>query len=237
MNTNLSKLMTTTFLAWTFIFQSVAFAMKPVEVSNASSMAKMKTDKMAKKMGNRYDNMSDKRKLRLLKRSERKLKRNLKKLNKISDVKFYSKTKSILKSIKTKAKKANAKKMDLSSEEKEVLGDIAELKKLQNSIEVNENAVIDRVKFSDELHNSLRVLQDEIYNLTKTTKRAPANIQASDALIGGILAALVVGAFFSTVALWILVGLVGFVIVAIGLGFLILRAAAGDIFGNIVGQV
>jgi hypothetical protein len=233
MNSKLVKLMTTTFLAWTFIFQSVAFAMKPIEVSNASSNAKLKTQKIAKEMGARYESLSDKRKLRLLKRSERKLTRNLKKLNKMSDRKFYSNTKKLLSSSKNKMNKSEAKKIKLSSEEKEVLGNLSEL----NNLKVNENAVIDRVKFNDELTNSLRALQDEIYNLTKMTKRTPASIQTSDAIIGGVLAALVVGAFFSSVALWILVGLVGFVVVGIGLGFLILRAAAGDIFGNIVGQV
>ena len=86
MKSKILKLLTTTFLAWTFIFQSVAFAMKPIEVSSTSGEAKLKAQKLTKQMGQRYSNLSDTRKLRLLKRSERKLRRNLKKLNKLSDL-------------------------------------------------------------------------------------------------------------------------------------------------------
>ena len=218
-----TKSLTTIFLAWTFIFQSVAFAVDPTKVSQASEQNRIKIQKVTNKIQARFSKLSDKRKLKFLKRTQRKLKRNIKKLEKMSDRKFSQKL-----ARKTKiAPQSETNASTLSSEEAEIFQDLAQV---AVDIDNTQSISIERFQMISGAQEAINEIKAEIENLTyKVTQnlnknsRKPASLSSKtwNKISYAVLIGLAVGSFFTPIALYILLGIVGAVLVVIGLLFIV----------------
>jgi hypothetical protein len=214
------KVLATVFMAWTFIFQNVAFAMKPIEVSAQADINKLKAQKITDTISRRYNNLSDTRKLRLLKRTERRLTKATRKLDRMSNRKFQSKLSKMMND-----KNSDQKTVKIDAEESEILSG------LNSKVQIA-TVAIDKFLFTQKIEDSLFAVRGEMDALKNGEKK----INGTKVLIYGIIAGLVVLSFFSTAALVALGLLVFMASVVFGLLILIGYAFA-DALGNIVGQV
>ncbi len=194
--------------------------MKPIEVSSQSDLNKLKSQKIIDKISKNYNELSVSKKLRLLKRTERRLSKGVRKLDRMSETKFQKKFHSMLEN-----KKATNKVTELDSEE------CAILKGIDTNTNMG-NVSADKFLFTQKIEESIFSIREEMDTLKKGEKK----LTVTSAVIYGLIAGLVVLSFFSSTALVIL-GIVLIAFVALFSLVLLVGLAFAEVLGNIVGQM
>ena len=183
MNKQSSRVLTSLFFAWIFIFQNVAFAMKPNEVSKASSRAQLEMNRVKEKVGQRFNKLSDKRKVKLLKRTKRRLTRAQSKLENTNNL-FIEKT-------------ITSSNNTTSSEEKELFEGLAP-KTDTVTIKIDKFEMLRSAdKSLDVINEAIETLTYKLANVDSKNSRSIASDIWSDLLIDMIIIALcIIGAIF-----------------------------------------
>lgn len=215
-----TKVLATVFMAWTFIFQNVAFAMKPIEVSAQSDINVLKAQKVTEKISNRYEGLSSARKLKLLKRTERRLVKASRKIEKMSNELFQNRVTDLV------SQKSNTQKtMKMESEESEILKDF------DTSLKVKAVS-LDKFSFNQKIEDSIFAIRAEIDSIKNGEKK----LTVTKAVILGLIAGLIVLSFFSSVALVIL-GVLAITLAILVSLFILAGVAFATALGDIVGQM